>query len=282
MPALHCGDCSSCLENCPHQWRLFYLLIGENELASKEKNLSVGSVSFLPFWWETNFPRSLISLTGQWVNGLGIYPAVVSALWVTKMTRRHRLILDLMAVHALVPHGARHCLQQAIFSADRKSRSSPSTKLLRAHRRWGWNRGVESGVSGTQLCKMPMTSTGPSFFPQHFLKNGSLWRTPRSRQRLMSLADLPTLHPGLSKVQSNEEFCTIDVILHHVCPALNAQSPTWRHNTEGKERQVRPDTSVCLVRRPNPDFKKNYLQYTCKYRDVFDTISPCLLMVWKV
>jgi hypothetical protein len=95
----------------------------------------------------------------------------------------------------------------------------------------------------------------------------------------MSLADLPTLHPGFSKVKLNEEFCAIDVILHHVCPSLNSQSPTWRHNTEGKERQVRPDTSVCLVRRPNPDFKKNYLQYTCKYRDVFDTISPCLLMV---
>ena len=76
--------------------------------------------------------------------------------------------------------------------------------------------------------------------------------TQGSRQRLMSLADLPTLHPDFSNVKSNEGFCTIDFVLLHVCPALNAQAPTWRHNAEGKETQARPDTSMCLVEGPNP------------------------------
>ena len=76
--------------------------------------------------------------------------------------------------------------------------------------------------------------------------------TQGSRQRLMSLADLPTLYPGFSKMKLNEGFCTPDIVLHHVCPALNVQAPTWRHNAEGKETQVRPDTSVCLVEGPNP------------------------------
>ena len=85
-----------------------------------------------------------------------------------------------------------------------------------------------------------------------FLKDSFLEGTQESRQRLMSLADLPTLHPGFSKVKSNEGFCTLDIVLHHVCPALNAQAPTWRLNAEGKETQARPDTSMCLVEGPNP------------------------------
>ena len=76
--------------------------------------------------------------------------------------------------------------------------------------------------------------------------------TQGSRQRLMSLADLPTLHPGFSKVKSNEGFYTPDIVLHHVCPALNAQAPTWRHNAEGNKTHARPDTSICLVEGPNP------------------------------
>ena len=47
----------------------------------------------------------------------------------------------------------------------------------------GWNRGVESGVSGTQLCKMPMASTGPSFFPQGLSQGQIPMKDPKNLGR---------------------------------------------------------------------------------------------------